>query len=342
MGRINLIYAPPDGSEILGSCSTATAVQRAWVLNEVGTATYEVPLTEPRLAEIVAYGAINWLYEDGVPPFVGYVEERRWGDFGVSVGLRSAEGLLKGQLTRQSLVLGADGKMSTGVIAYNVFLSGVLRNGASPLRTGIFDAGKARFMEYSYADVLDAFAKLSESYKAAFWVDEDLRVHFRDSRGEDKRTEIVLVHGRNLINVTVTESLADTINAAVGLGEGNDIAAKPKKAWRFTPTGQFRGEVFNLSNAADGETVAQLTEDELRQRRHPKVTIEAELIREAPEWGLFFLGDIVRVVSPVVPWQSEYDCRVIGAEVGQENKMRLVLEVLPPETNDAPSTWLLA
>lgn len=341
MAKVNLVYAAPDAVRLLGSCGTATSVSRTWVLNDIGTATYELPITQPDLSRIVELGAINWLYEDGVPPFVGYVEERSWTDSSVRVGLRSAEGLLRGQLTRQGLVLGADGQASVGTVAYNVFLSGVLRNSTVPLRAGIFDAEGARFVEYSYADVFDAFSKLAENYRAAFWVDENLTVHFRSQRGADKTGSVVLVQGRNLINVQITETIAETINAAVGLGEGNDLAKRPKKALRFTPVGQFKAEVLTLSGAADSETVTKMTEDELRKRRHPKITIDAELVKTAPEWGQFFLGDIVKVVSSVVPWGNEYNCRVVGVEIGQEDKMRLVLSVIPQTIGETPTTWTL-
>lgn len=341
MAKVNLIYAAPDAAVILGSCANATAVTRTWVLNDVGTATYELPSTQPDLARIAALGAVNWLYEDGVPPFVGYVEERSGGDGAVQVKLRAAEGMLKGQLTRQGLVLGADGRTSVGSIAYNIFISGVMHNSTVPLRAGVFDAPGARFMQYDYADVLDAYTRLAADYTAAFWVDDDLLVHFRAARGSDKRDDIILVQGRNLVNVQITESIADTINAAVGLGDGADMATRPKKALRFTTGYQFKAEVLNLSGVTDGAAAATQTEEELRSRRHPKVTIDAELVRSAPEWGQFFLGDIVRVVSTAVPWEAEYICRVVGAEVGQEDKMRLVLAVIPPDTADTPATWTL-
>lgn len=341
MPKINLVYAAPDATRLLGSCGNATAINRTWVLNDIGTASYELPVTQPDLDKIVALGAINWIYEDGVPPFVGYVEERSWSDDSVSVNLRAAEGLLKGQLTRQGLVIGADGKASAGTVAYNAFLSGVMRNSQVPLRPGVFDARGARFVEYNYEDVYEAFSKLAENYQAFFWVDENLTVHFRSERGSDKTNSVILIQGRNLINVRVTETISETINAAVGLGSGSNLVEKPKKALKFPPTGQFRAAVLSLSDAADGATVERMTEEELVKRRHPKITIEAELVRDAAAWGQFWLGDTVKIITTAVPWGGDYNCLVIGAEVAEEDRMRLALSVLPRELSGKPTTWEL-
>jgi hypothetical protein len=345
--KISLVYANPDAARLLGSSGNATTVNRTWVLNDIGSATYELPITEPDLETITQFGAIHWLYEDDTPTFVGYVEERSWSSNSVRIGLRSAEGLLRGQLTRQGLVLGAGSPTSAGVVAYNVFISGVLRNSTVPLRAGVFDAAGARFVALDYADVFEVFSKLAENYSAAFWVDEDLNTHFRTARGSDKSEQVFLFEGRNLINFQLNESIADSINAAVGVGdkeptsEVDGIAARYKAPLRYPVLGRFKAEVLNLSEAADPETVKIRTKEAIIARRNPVTTIDAELVRSAVEFGQFGLGDIVKVVSTAVPWIAEYNCRVIGMEIGQEDKMRLVLEVIWPAPAVEPSAWVL-
>lgn len=341
MPAITLAYALPDGSDLRISPYAAN-VQRSWVLNEVGSATLEIPSDTPDLARIAMFGALIWLYEDGVPPFVGYVEEVTFADFGsVVLGLRSAEGLLKGQITRQAVLLGESTVISAGAVAYGVFESAVLRNSRSPLRAGVFDAENATFLKATYADCLEVFKKLVEDDRAAFWVDENLAVHFRGRRGSDKRESVYLYHGYNFLGASVRGTAADTINAAVVVGDSSNPTDGRTAALRFEPAGQFRAEVLTFSSAKDQAQSRQYGIDTLRVRRWPTYTIEGFLPRQAAEWGNCWLGDIVRVISPLVPWQKEFICRVVGTEIGQDDQMRLVLDVLPPADRETPATWAL-
>lgn len=343
MSKVTLVYAPPSQPTAIKATTAAANTNRTWVLNGTGSASLELSEDTPDIANIVALDTLCWLYEDGVPPWAGFVEERSWGDAGgVTLSLRSAEGLLQKQITRQSLVLGADGSATTGAVGYAVFESAILRNSSVPLYPGVFDAAGARYVEYQYTDAYEAISKLTENDRAAFWVDEDLRLHLRTARGADKREIIKLEQGINLTEVAIKESSANRINAAVGLGEGNDITTKPKKALKFgTRGGIFRSEVLSFSNAKDAETVRKLTVEEINKRRTVAVTVDCAILRNCPEWGNFWLGDTVTVLSTRVPWQNEYSCRVVGAEVGETDTARLILTEIPPEDGEQPVEWLL-
>jgi hypothetical protein len=342
MPQTVLAYTLPDGSDLRVS-PFATNVSRAWVLNDVGTATFDLPAETPDLARVCQFGALHWLYEDGVPPFVGEVEQVSFSDTGtVSVGLRSAEYLLRGQITRQSVLFGESSPVSAGAVAAGVFESAVTRNGRSPLRPGVFDAENATFLKATYADCFDVFSKLTEDHKAAFWVDDHLRVHFRGRRGSDKRDSVLLFQGRNLLSATVTGSVADTINAAVVVADSNNPADGRTAALRYDTTGQFRAAVLTLSGAKDQAQARQFGVDTLRERRWPTMTLEGYVPRTAAEWGSFFLGDIVRVVTPLVPWKNEHICRVIAAELGpQEDQMRFVFSIINETAAETPATWVL-
>lgn len=342
MPRIHSIYSTPDARTILGSCTRLANVTRTWVENDVGTASFELPFGTPDIERVAAYGALHWIYEDGLRPWVGYVETRSYTDISLKLELRSAEGLLKGQTTRQGIVLGADGPASRAAIAYAVF-SSAIGSSTVPLRSGLFDAGGAGFVTYDYVDCFDTFRKLADGGRASFWVDEQLRTNFRSQRGIDKRNSIYLRQGNHLIDVQVTETIAESINAAVGLGAGTDIVSRDKKALVMDPIGPFRSEVFNYNEAADAEMVASLLTEDLQRRQQPRITVEGTLLKGAM-WGQFWLGDYVTVITyppSQTSWRREHVCRVTGAEAGQDDKLRLVLEAVADTSTQTPRTWVL-
>src|SRR5262249_41434673 len=155
----------------------------------------------------VQWGRIFRIYEYGVPSWAGVATEMQWSENGVTLQLKSAEWLLQKAVTGQGLAFETGTR--AGKIAYGVFASAYLNNRVvHPIRTGIFDATRPRFVEpYNYADCWEELKKLADESGAEVWVDENLYCHFRDARGTDKSTSIKLREGKHLVNVSLTSSV---------------------------------------------------------------------------------------------------------------------------------------
>lgn len=344
MGRINTVWRSPLG-EVLGATGYASNVSRSWVLNEYTTASVFFPATTPRLDEIIGWGNIISFYEEGVQPWTGVVgDERAWYDGGVEVQLKSAEWLLFRKLTRQGMVLGGSadaGGASAGTIAWSLFESAILRNGWGPLRPGLFDASRRHFVEYSYADLYEAYRKLSENYSAHFWVDSDLFVHFRDRRGRDKSATVKLFEDRHLTDVKVIESAADVLTAVVALGEGSDLVSSPKKTLIVDNRYFHRAEVVKFPGVVDAESLVGPVTELLEKRQHPRVAVDANIVNVNGVWGDFFIGDTISLVVYSTGTPQEIKATVLGLELGTDDKMRGIFEFEQPVSLVRPREWLL-
>lgn len=315
----------------------AAGVSRTWVWNDIGTATVAFPMTTPQLSKIIEWGQTIRIHEDGVPSWSGVVEGREWSAEGVALQLKSAEYLLTRKITGQGLFFQPGTR--AGAIAYGLFVSAYLKNNyIHALKAGIFDASKPHFrLPYDYADLWTELKALADEDGAALWVDENLHVHFRNTRGSDKSATIKLREGKHLTNVRVHETIADAITAAVALGNGAEIQNKPQVAIKWdTDAKYFRAEVLNFSDINEREGLREPTRQTIRERGVPRVTLDADFIRtpSGEHWGAFFIGDVVEVeVSSYLGWPY-FRARVLGIEMAGEDVMRLVLEIIPRSNND--------
>src|SRR5262249_35645902 len=152
----------------------------------------------------------------GVPPWVGLITERSASDGAVQVQLKSAEWLMQKKLTGSGLTFGAQGGDTSATIAYGLFQSAYLHNCRLPnLRPGAFTATRQHFKQYDYVDLYEEIRKLADEDGAAFWIDENLLLHFTNTRGTNKTTTIKLREGKHLVNVRTSESAEDVLTAAV-------------------------------------------------------------------------------------------------------------------------------
>jgi hypothetical protein len=319
----------------------AAEVERTWVRNEVGTASITFPITTPNLMGIVQWGRIFRIHEYGVPSWAGVATEMEWTDSGVVLHLKSMEWTLQKNVTGQGLAF-APGTRA-GQIAYGVFASSYYVNRTvHPIRAGVFDATKPRFVEpYNYADCWEELKKLADESGADVWVDDKLYCHFRDARGTDKSASIKLREGKHLVNVSVSTSIEDTLTAAIGLGKGDTLAQKPKVAtmWNADP-GYERTEVLTFDSITSPDALREPVFQAIRDRAYPKMTVDCEFVKvpSGEFWGQFFVGDTIELLlnsyQQVNWWTGQMmglnnRARVLGVELGGEDKMRLVLELVP-------------
>lgn len=346
MGRILVEYS--DQYNYYSNVTPHAAdVTRTWVRNDVGTAEMTFPLTTPNLWGIIQWGRIVRIHEYGVPSWVGVATEREWTDAGVTLHLKSAEWLLQKSITGQGLAFPAGTR--SGAIAYGLFASGYLVNRLyRPIRPGIFDGTKTRFKEpYNYADCWTELKNLADEDGADVWVDDKLYCHYRDMRGTDKRTTVKLREGLHLVNVKVSDSIEDTLTKAIALGKGDTIPAKPKLSTSYNgDLGYERAEVLNFDTVDNPDGLREPLFQAIRDRVYPKFTIDAEFIKvpSGAFWGQFFIGDIIEVLLTSYldqsgKFQLNAPVRVLGMELGGEDRMRLVLEVIAPNYDIPFIAW---
>lgn len=336
MGRLLVEY-----SDHYNSWSKVTPhaadVTRTWVLNDIGTASLTFPITTPDLMNIIAWGRIYRIHEYGVPSWAGVATEMEWSDSGVTLSLKGMEWTLQKNITGQGLAFPAGTR--AGKIAYGLFASSYFANrSVHPILAGAFDATRPRFVEpYNYADCWEELKKLADESGAQVWVDANLYCNFRDGRGTDKSASIKLREGKHLVGVKVRESIEDALTRAIALGKGDTLAAKPKVALDWVAdVGYERTEVLSYDNETDRVHMTELAKEEISGRAYPRLAVDCEFVKvpSGEFWGQFFVGDTIEVI--LTSYIDNYNgtmvplvrpARVLGLELGGEDRMRLVLEV---------------
>lgn len=338
METIQIAVASPSDEMLLVTRDIAVT-QRTWVRNDAGTATIVVATNHPKLTTICGEGNILRIRQYGIPTWVGQVVTRDWTDGQMTLGLRSAEYLLKGKRTGQGRVYGAKDATTVGAVAADLFQNAaVVNNPVRNLQPGSFQCATATFRQYTYADLFEALKGLAEDYGADFWVDDRLRAHFMQQRGADLRNDVVLREGRHLSGVRVTEDFAEIATAVIALGEGSDVVEKPKLLNRLPSTRFFRADVLDVQKATTVDGLVEPVNQFFASRGQPRVVVDATVGKITGSYGGFWVGDTVRLVTRH-PFLRTLVARVNGIELGQAETLRAVFEVVPTTTLSSAVRW---
>lgn len=332
------IFHSPRNAPLAASKYIAD-VSRTWVWNDIGTASFQMPRSVPNIATLLAWGNIVRIVEDGLPTWVGTIEERVWSSGGVRVELRSMEQLLRGHITDQGLTFGENGGMAVGDIVRALALN-AWGNGWSPISLGGIAGATKQFKQYDYAALLDALQDLAAESKSSFWVDENLLLHFALERGR-YHADQPLRENRDLVNVTTTETRAEVLTNIIALGAGADLVDQPKLLLQYTDQPFFVAEVVDFSDAIDQLSLTVPTTEALKARLLPKVRIEADVVNSSSNWQKLRMGDTL----PLGVYTDVYrvfDAKVIGQEVAKGQAMRCVFELVLPLPTQAPTTWRIS
>ncbi len=338
--RIIITFSSPV-DELIGVCPHAAGVTREWVENDFGTASFFLAGTTPNLTAFLADGNIVRIYEEGVPTWVGMVDEQQWQNGSVILQLKSAEWFLQGKVTRQGLLLGArGGGASAGSIASTLFTSAMASCRVKNLKAGVFDATAVHFKQYDYADLFTAFTGLVETDGSAFWVDSNLKVHFRNARGHDLSMEtapLVLYENTQLHGVKVTRRISSVFTAMLAMGDGSSLGAKPKYGVARNNPHIFRARIVNLSGYQVPSALVGPARAQLAQESQPEFLLDATMARygeadggrfQFAEWGKFWVGDTVRAVLYSMNKTFNARVRVVGIGKDEEDTLRLVVKVI--------------
>lgn len=313
---------------------------RTWVLNDIGTATAAYPATTPDLAIILDPYGIYKFHQDHAPSWVGTIATIDWENGNAIVGYKAIEGLLQkkpiGMKTPQF-------ETSTlGAIASTVFAQVRASCRIEAIQAGQMDASRPHFGRWPLEDFYETLMELAEKDGAAMWVDAQLRLHVRDRRGGDKRTDDnALVEQKTCGRVKVREDYSDVLTHIIGLSSGSDLSKQfismhHLRGWR----GPVRGETQTFSEIKDLASLHAPTQAVLRGRAYPRITLDTTI--SDPVWALgrFFLDDYVRVVTHARGKAETFDARVLGVELPQGDEARYIFDVIhtePPLEALAPS-----
>lgn len=314
-------------------------ITRSWVWNDVGTASFLVPRSLPGFTEVIKYGNIVRIYEEGLPTWVGVVVGHSFSMGGCTLNLNSAEWLLTRYFTDQGLRLGADnGGLPAGQIA-KILFENATTNGWTSLKLGTTNVDIKHFKEYDYAELFASIRDLAEEDKAAFWVDADLKFHYVKERGTTQQN-FILVENVDLVDCSTDGTVEDLVTNGLALGEGNELIDRPKKLLQIPNANIFSAAVFEYDAVIDQQgLVGPLTED-LRKLSTEVVTVDCNVVNRNGNWARIAMGNTVTIGV----WKEMYttfQAKVIGIELGTNEAMRVVLEMLP--TNQAtPSEWRIS
>lgn len=340
MPKVQVQVSSPRNEPLLVTkkCSVESST---WAKNDVGTTRIIVPTGSSEAEIIAGAGNIIRVVRKGLPIWAGVVTTEEWVDGRYTLGLKSAEWLAKGKLTGQGRVYGANGGAAAGSVAADLFQNAAHQNNdLRVLQAGTFDASTLIFRTYDYADLFEALKKLAEDQGADFWVDDKLRVHFRNQRGRDKRDTVTLREGYNLTDVRIVQDYEEVVTAVIGLGEGNSIPAKSKRLLKQPNASFFRARVLNVSGAATPSMIEGPAREALRAGSQPRIAVEGNVAMINGAYADCWIGDLVRVITRH-PKHRSLSAQVVGVEIGTENKLRLVLEVIPSNTIGSPLDWTI-
>lgn len=336
MAVVALEYADHRGKG-QGLTKTASNIVRSWVKNDTSTASFEIAADNPKAASILKTGNIIRIRETDVPTWVGLIEEYKKEGGVYQCNLKSAEWLLQKHITPQTVNVPAGTALNVAVeqlVAAGIY-SAV---GGTPLiMQPVRPMGFAVFKQWQYADVFEELKKLCDEFGIHFWVDASLNINVAAERGQDYRsTQLAhLRENRNFLDVVVTQSINEIVTAVVALGEGNDIAAKPKAGRRIPHPTIFRAEQIEAKGATTPEMAQVAADNYLRAHYYPRVTIEGRLTNNRAIWKYINIGNFVTIV---LADGTKYQSIVEGMQLENDGTMRLVFTAL----NTTPLPTIMA
>lgn len=309
----------------LGSTHYFSDLNRSWLWNEIGTASFKLPRSLPNIASLTKLGNLVFIFEDGIIPWVGYINQREWNAGGVDISMRSAEGLMQNYITDQGLRLGAEtGGRPSHEIARTLIAS-ALGNGWSPLTVGGLWGDTKHYKEYDYSSLYDALSELCEEDKSHFWVDSELRINMLPNPGVFIENR-VYVQDVDLVDVTITDNLDEVLTHGLALGEGSDLVTQPKKLLQIYNDNYYKAEVLDYGDVVDHLGLVEPLTKDLQARNAPRVVLDAGLVDRGDNYKSIRLGNILRVGV----WQESYkiySAKVKGIELSDSNPMRVILEI---------------
>lgn len=323
--------------ELLGATHYASEPNCVWVSNDIGTAELLLPRSTPNFTDIIQWGNILRVYQPHLPCWVGTVTGRTWVPGGVSLSLKSAEWFTTNRLSAHSV---APGTVTAGRAAKALARS-CLNNGPSPLRLGTFDATKTCFNIWNYADLFTELKRMAEEYNAAFWVDEDLKVHFRDKRGEDLRdptAPLVLREGKHLYGVTLTENAEEVVTAAIGMGSGSSLQDRVLVPRKIPNAVFFRSQLLDFDHLNREAAVKTATDKELLKRAVPRKVVDTRVLNLDGVWDYIRIGNKLELVIHTAEEPTSLNVEVLGMEVESGGSLRVVFDVLGQKLQPTPET----
>lgn len=323
----------------VGGTKYIADVTRTFAWNDVGTAGFRMARSHPNIANLLAWGNIVRIVEPGLPTWVGRIEDRAWSGGGVSLNLKSMEALLEGYVTDQGLVYGTNGGATSADIVRGTAAS-AFGNGWTPLALGSAVGPKKHFKQYDYAALSDVLKDLAAEDKAAFWIDDKLRLNYAPQRGV-VRSDITLVENRSLVNVQVTESMSEVLTNILSLGKGNDLVSQPKLLLQYPNQTYYRAEVVSFSDAIDQAHLREPATAELKKRLRPTIRVEADIVNEDDLWSKVKIGDTI----PLGVYSDRYltiAAKIVGQEITSGQAMRCLFEWDPEEPTTEPVDWRIS
>lgn len=330
-----LIEICDQDNRIIRLLRNASDIQYAFLKNEIANASFIVATSEIDPDVDVDYGNIVRIYKKPFEPFVGTIVERHWSAGTVTVGLKSAERLLKDRITGLNLIIGADQPKTSGQIAKAICQQS-FKNSYSRVSLGITDAPKKHFKEYHYQDVWSGLTDLAEEDECYVWVDSSLKVNFRKTRGINLVDSLLLFEGRQLSDVTIDENADEIITHLVALGEGSSLAQKPKRGYKLYNNNFVRSRTLDVPKVKTAGGLDKPAERELNKNRFPLTTISATVLEE--NWDQLEIGTRLTLVAYQGPKPKAYFVQIEGINISSSG-VGIVFKIIDNQPIVKPQRW---
>ncbi len=141
------------------------------------------------------------------------------------------------------------------------------------------------------------------------------------------------------MDVELTERITNSLTAAIAMGDGSTLATRPKYTIAQRSTRLYRAEVLNLSGVKSPDGLVTPTQRAITERSRPESVLDATQLKynnrannaTFTEWGKAWVGDTVVLVLYAKGYSNPMtvNAKVLGVSIEQEDKLRLVVSILP-------------
>lgn len=193
-----------------------------------------------------------------------------------------------------------------------------------------------RDREYFNQNLMEAFINMSNNINGPdFWVDHDKGIHFKETRGVDKSTQIVFEYNVNIFEANVDENFATPGNQAIvlGAGFGSEQLVIVVTDTQARETYKLRQQLISEIDVSEATTLGNKGSAIVTKYRSPILTVNfSQVPNSLPLFGTIQIGDTVRLKINQGIYNINDKYRIYGYEVtigseGEEYVSYLVAQI---------------
>ena len=321
------IIAKASNGDSLGEFQTFRNLQFGKRLNNYGTCSFQVPVTDDKLTSLIAlreygievYRNENLIWAGEQVNREGNLDNKK--DNWATITCYDWFEQLNSRYTGETRTFAG---VDAGLIAWTLIdESQVIVNGDFGITQGTLTATQNRDRTYNNKNIAEAIIELSNVINGFdFEINNSKVFNVYPTIGIDRSADIVLEYGTNVTSVRITEDFSHPVNKAIVLGDSG-VPADPLRVEREDVPSEvlykIREDLDNEMSVIETGTLEAKGDSILRKYGLPLIKVSMGIVRSTtPTIDDFSLGDLIRFkiktgiynlddIFRIFEWQVNYN-----------------------------------